>query len=241
MFGVYARPDLVDVATFLKNKHKMYDFHCGEFFSHVFIVGGDGTLLEAVRRVPCIFNTIVIHLGLGRVNFYRSAPPTLPLENIVEKIESGQYKIIELMTLETSNCVAVNEISIYRREPGRLMSFKIVTEEGELVGRADGVIVSTPQGTTGYVISTFGPVVDYKSPVVVISFIAPYTSFLRPFVLSTTRVLVETREDSVLVCDGRINSISREFEIRRGDRRLKLAVVGEFNFLNRVFERLRSV
>lgn len=240
MFGVYARPDLSDIAAFLKKNFEMADFHCGGAFSHVFIVGGDGTLLEAVRRFPCIFDTVVVHLGLGRVNFYRSAPPNLSHREVVEKIKRGDYGVVEFSTLETSSCVVINEVAIYRREPGRLMNFRVLTDEGEMAGRADGVIVSTPQGTTGYVASTFGPVVDYRSDVVVVSFIAPYTSFLRPLVLTAGRVSIQTVEDAVLVCDGKVTSTGRYFEVKKGGRRLRLAVVGSFNYLNRVLERLRS-
>jgi len=110
-----------------------------------------------------------------------------------------------------------------------------------VVGRADGVIISTPHGSSGYVVSTFGPVVDYRAEAVVISFIAPYTLFLRPIVLVSSQVVVETAEDAVLVCDGRETRQGRSFLVRRGGRKLKLAVFGEFQFLHRVMERLRSL
>ena len=110
-----------------------------------------------------------------------------------------------------------------------------------MVGRADGVIVSTPHGTSGYVVSTFGPIVDYRADVVVVSFIAPYTLFLRPLVLSSKYVEVETSEEAVALCDGRDGEEGRRFVIRRGDKTLRLAVFGEFNFLHRVMERLRSL
>jgi NAD+ kinase len=90
-------------------------------------------------------------------------------------------------------------------------------------------------------VSTFGPVVDYRADAVVVSFIAPYTLFLRPLVLMSSQVVVETGEDAVLVCDGRETRQGRDFLVRKGEKRLKLAVFDEFQFLSRVMERLRSL
>ena len=241
MFAVYYRPDLRPLAEEFKSRYGAVDLTCGGELSHVFILGGDGTLLEALRRFPCVLDSVVVHLGMGSVNFYRSAEFTIPVEEAVEKIRQGEYRVLEFSTLEHDGCWALNEISIYRREPGRLLSFRMRTDEGEVVGRADGVIISTPHGSSGYVVSTFGPVVDYRAETVVISFIAPYTLFLRPIVLVSSQVAVETAEDAVLVCDGRETRQGRSFLVRRGGRKLKLAVFGEFQFLHRVMERLRSL
>ena len=238
---MYYRPDLRPLAEEFKSRYGAVDLTCGGELSHVFILGGDGTLLEALRRFPCVLDSVVVHLGMGRVNFYRSAEFTIPVEEAVEKIRRGEYRVLEFSTLEHNGCRALNEISIYRREPGRLLSFRMRTDEGEVVGRADGVIISTPHGSSGYVVSTFGPVVDYRAEAVVISFIAPYTLFLRPIVLVSSQVAVETAEDAVLVCDGRETRQGRSFLVRRGGRKLKLAVFGEFQFLHRVMERLRSL
>jgi NAD+ kinase len=241
VFAVYYRPDLRPLAEEFKSRYGAVDLTCGGELSHVFILGGDGTLLEALRRFPCVLDSVVVHLGMGRVNFYRSAEFTIPVEEAVEKIRQGEYRVLEFSTLEHDGCRALNEISIYRREPGRLLSFRLRIDEGEVVGRADGVIISTPHGSSGYVVSTFGPVVDYRAEAVVISFIAPYTLFLRPIVLVSSQVVVETAEDAVLVCDGRETRQGRSFLVRRGGRKLKLAVFGEFQFLHRVMERLRSL
>jgi NAD+ kinase len=241
VFAVYYRTDLRPLAEEFKSRYGAVDLTCGDELSHVFILGGDGTLLEALRRFPCVLDSVVVHLGMGRVNFYRSAEFTIPVEEAVAKIRRGEYRVLEFSTLEHDGCRALNEISIYRGEPGRLLSFRVRIDEGEVVGRADGVIISTPHGSSGYVVSTFGPVVDYRAEAVVISFIAPYTLFLRPIVLVSSQVAVETAEDALLVCDGRETRRGRSFLVRRGGRKLKLAVFGEFQFLHRVMERLRSL
>ncbi|MEZ0319828.1 MAG: NAD(+)/NADH kinase [Pyrobaculum sp.] len=241
VFAVFYRPDLRHVAEVAMRKYGAVELSCSQRFTHVFILGGDGTLLEAARRYPCVLDSVVVHLGMGRVNFYRSADISIPLEEAVSRVSRGEYKVVELSTLRLGNCIAVNEISIFRRELGKLLSFRVATAEGQVVGRADGVLVSTPHGTSGYVASTFGPVVDYRLDAVVVSFIAPYTLFLRPLVLSSKYVEVEAAEDAVALCDGRGGEEGRRFVIGRGDKTLKLAVFGEFNFLSRVMERLRSL
>lgn len=241
MFAVYYRPDLAKTAEEFKERHGAVDLDCNRKFTHVFILGGDGTLLEAIRRHPCVLESVVIHLGLGKVNFYKSAEITLPIDEAVSRVLKGEYKVLELSTLESDGCIALNEAAVYRRDPGRLLSFKITTDEGQISGRADGIIVSTPHGASGYVVSTFGPVVDYRADVIVVSFVAPYTLYLRPMVLTSKRVVIETREDAVLVCDGREARMGRVFEVAKGQRRLKLAIFGDFQFIQRVAERLRSL
>ena len=240
-FAVFYRPDLSELAEAVKREFNAVDLSCSVGFSHVLILGGDGTLLEAIRRFPCIFDSVVVHLGLGKVNFYRSAEVPMPPREAIVRIISNDYRVVDLATLEAGGCTALNEVSFFRREHGRLLSFKILTEEGEIAGRADGVIVSTPHGTSGYVVSTYGPIVDYRADVVVISFIAPFTLFLRPLVLSSRRIEVETGEEAVMACDGKESGVGRRFVVERGKRRLRLAVFGEFNFLNRVMARLRSL
>jgi NAD+ kinase len=241
VFAVYYRPDLRSLAEDFKRRYGAADLNCGSEFTHLFIFGGDGTLLEAIRKHPCALDLVVVHLGLGKVNFYRSARVTLSADEAVERISRGEYRVLELATLDVGGCIALNEVAIYRREPGRLLSFKIRSDEGEVMGRADGVIVSTPHGTSGYVVSTFGPVVDYRADVIVVSFVAPYTLYLRPMVLATDKIIVETAEEGVLICDGREARVGRVFEVARGRKRLRLAVFGDFQFLNRVAERLRSL
>ncbi|MFN3803768.1 MAG: NAD(+)/NADH kinase [Pyrobaculum sp.] len=240
MYAVYYRPDLEKVAEEVKAKYGMADFRCGGDFTHVFILGGDGTLLEALHQLPCILDSTVVHLGMGEVNFYRSAK-FVTIEDAVTHIEGGRYRVVELSTLESINCVALNEVAVYRREPGRLLKFRVAIDEGGLEGRADGIIISTPHGTSGYVASTFGPIVDYRAPVLVISFVAPYTLFLRPLVTTADSVKVETREEAVLVCDGRGRAVGRNFVVRPGGKKLRLAIFDNFNFLERVAERFRSL
>ncbi|MCY0891478.1 MULTISPECIES: NAD(+)/NADH kinase [Pyrobaculum] len=241
VFAVYYRPDLREAAWDFKRRYGAVDLSCNDKFTHVFIFGGDGTLLEAIRRYPCVLDSVVVHLGLGRVNFYRSAQLTIPVDDAVRRVLENNYDVLELSTLDAGGCIALNEVSVYRREPGKMLNFAIRTDEGEVVGRADGIIVSTPHGTSGYVVSTFGPVVDYRADVIVVSFVAPYTLYLRPLVLASKSVEIEINEETVLVCDGRAASTGRYFKISKGQRRLRLAVFGEFQFLDRVAERLRSL
>lgn len=241
MFAVYYRPDLKGAAEELKRRLGAVDLSCDEEFSHVFILGGDGTLLYAIREFPCVLDAVVVHLGMGSVNFYRSASPGTPLDEIVSSIASGNYRVVELPTLACGECTALNEVLIHRAEPGRPLRFRLVTDEGELAGRADGVIVSTPQGALGYAVSALGPAVDYRADVIVVSFAAPFTLYLRPLVLASDSVVVETADSSVLVCDGRVAGSGTRFEVRRGSRRLRLAVVGRLRYLDRVLERLKSL
>jgi NAD+ kinase len=118
VFAVYYRPDLRPLAEEFKSRYGAVDLTCRGELSHVFILGGDGTLLEALRRFPCVLDSVVVHLGMGRVNFYRSAEFTIPVEEAVAKIRRGEYRVLEFSTLEHDGCRALNEISIYREGAG---------------------------------------------------------------------------------------------------------------------------
>jgi NAD+ kinase len=102
VFAVYYRPDLQPLAEEFKSRYGAIDLTCRGELSHVFILGGDGTLLEALRRFPCVLDSVVVHLGMGRVNFYRSAEFTIPVEEAVAKIRRGSTAFLSFLLLNTT-------------------------------------------------------------------------------------------------------------------------------------------
>ena len=90
MFAVFYRPDLRHVAEAAMRKYGAVELDCSRRLTHVFILGGDGTLLEAVRSHPCVLDSVVVHLGMGRVNFYRSADFSIPLDEAVGRVSRGE-------------------------------------------------------------------------------------------------------------------------------------------------------
>ncbi|MEL9990987.1 MAG: NAD(+)/NADH kinase [Thermoproteus sp.] len=240
MISIAYRVDLADVANKLKSLLGASDVDCSKRPDVTVVVGGDGTLLETIHRYPCVLDSLVVHIGGGRINFYRSVRiGEMKLEEIAKRVLSSEFNVVELPTID-AGCTAVNEVVIRNVDYRKLLSFKIVGGTQIVSGRADGVIVATPQGSTGYAISTWGPIVDYRLAAFVISFLAPYTLHLRPLVVPQEPLEVLTAQEAELTCDGYDVQRGRSFHIRRGGRNLKLVVFGEYDFYERVSARLLS-
>src|SRR5690349_5445217 len=161
------------------------------------VIGGDGTLLAAARnlvrhRVP------VGGVNLGRVGFMTDIGHRDMREGIAAILQ-GQYKVEERTLLEAEihrgkECVlrtlALNDAVVSKGAQGRLIEFELRLD-GEFVYtlRADGVIVATPTGSTGYALSAQGPILHPTLPAFALVPLAPHTLSARPVSVSDKSVI----------------------------------------------------
>jgi NAD+ kinase len=165
----------------------------------VVAVGGDGTTLRAARfarGVP------VLAVNVGSMGFLTTAEPEEALDS-VDKIVAGSYQVMERMGLEVISitgdaevseeaeyAVAVNEISVEKRDPNRLVEIEVVIDGTKLTTyRADGVLVSTPTGSTAYALSVHGPLMDPEIEAILTVPVAPHGLFDRAIVSPPTSVV----------------------------------------------------
>lgn len=181
----------------------------------VFVLGGDGTLLRAAELAHPA-GVPVLGVNLGRVGFLAEADSDA-LEETVAHVVARQYFVEERMTVDVTvthggahvaSTWALNEASVEKSTRGGVLDVLIgvdgrsVTEFG-----CDGVLCSTPTGSTAYAFSSGGPIVwpDVRALLVVPS--NAHAMFSRPLVLSPTSVVtLEIDPDghpAVLTCDGR--------------------------------------
>jgi NAD+ kinase len=164
------------------------------------VLGGDGTILTALRRyagsgVP------VFAVNYGEVGFLATIDPD-GLEHDFERAFSGEFETIELPTISVGRpdgtWSALNDISVHRRAGLRVADLAYALA-GEEIGRVrcDGLVVATPQGSTGYNLANGGPVLAWGVEGYVVSFIAPHSL--------TARALVVAPDDELT-----INNASRE-------------------------------
>jgi NAD+ kinase len=150
------------------------------------VLGGDGTVLRSLHRflgtgVP------VIGVNFGRVGFL-SAIPKDELEQGVARILAGEYEVVELATLEVEaggrRFVSVNDAVVASAELGRMVELEW-SVGAENFGRVpcDGVICSTPSGSTAYNLSNGGPVLMWGLDAMALTFVAPHDLRARPFVV----------------------------------------------------------
>jgi NAD+ kinase len=175
----------------------------------LFSIGGDGTLLDTITLVRDS-GIPVMGINLGRMGFISS----ISREDIIPAIHDilkGNYRIDSrsLLRLATGNRLfgdlnfAMNELSINKKDPSSMILIHVYVNEHLLNSYwADGLIVATPTGSTGYSLSCNGPILTPDSENFVITPIATHNLTVRPVVIpdtSTIRVRVESRDNDFLV------------------------------------------
>lgn len=149
-------------------------------------VGGDGTMLAAVRRA-LRSDAPVLGFNLGTMGFLAAADPET-LEEVVSRILEGEYDIVERMTVaatvngETTS--GVNDVVVEKIDAQRLVELAVTIDGLEFVTyRADGIIIATPTGSTAYSFSAGGPLVDHGLEALVMTPVAAHSLFDRSMVL----------------------------------------------------------
>lgn len=187
-------------------------------------IGGDGTLLDAVswvrnRGIP------VLGINFGRLGFLTSVAPSR-VKEAVDQLLRGQYTIEKrsMVRLHTDSGLfgktnyALNEFAIHKKDIASMIKIKAYVN-GELMNSyyADGLVVATPTGSTGYSISCGGPIILPESPVLVITPVAPHNLNVRPVVIADHANLafeVEGMGDQFLASlDARTANISSNIRI----------------------------
>ena len=175
----------------------------------VIVLGGDGTLLTiahlaAREKIP------VLGVNLGSLGFLTEVPLNevfLTLDVFLE----GNTKIVSQRRLldvfyrgETSHCL--NDVVINKGALARMIQAKIWIDDKEIVTtRADGLIISTPTGSTAYSLSAGGPIIQPYIPAIIIAPICPHTLSFRPMVIassSTIKIQLIAGEEVYLTLDG---------------------------------------
>lgn len=149
--------------------------------------GGDGTILRLVHRQPTL-QAPLLGINLGSLGFLAD----IPIDDIYPSLQdllNGNYLIQKRMMMEGftckgSNCFAVNEIVIHRAQNPCLVELAIYVD-GRYVNTfsADGVIFSTPSGSTAYSLAAGGPILTPELEAFIITPICPHTISNRPIVL----------------------------------------------------------
>jgi len=214
------------------------------------VLGGDGTMLRALQR-SLGKGSPVVGVNFGSVGFLTSIPGD-ELEAGLERVFAGEYVVVELPTLEAelggNRYVAVNDVVVASSVIGRmaLLAWAIGGEELGVLP-CDGVICSTPTGSTGYNLSNGGPVLVWGMDAMTVTFIAPHTLDARPLVIPRSRELtIENRTEDlpmVVLADGRQAgelAYGERVAIRLGEQRALLGVLPEATFFRRYRETFAS-
>ncbi len=170
----------------------------------VLVLGGDGSILRALAR-EAGSGAPVIAINYGRVGFLASIEPK-DLESGLRRALAGEYVTLELPSLRAKwaegEASAVNDLALLRGGEARLADLSFAVD-GEPVAnvRCDGMVCSTPVGSTAYNLAVGGPTVSWGVRCYVISFLAAHHLDARPLVLARDEVFTVTNAGVVGDCD----------------------------------------
>ena len=210
-------------------------------------LGGDGTMLAALREFAGT-DTPVFTFNFGAVGFLATMERD-EADDGIRRLVERDFETVELPTLviepPAGRHIAVNDIAFLRRSGSRVAQLSYSVRGDEIASaRCDGLVVSTPVGSTGYNLANGGPVVAWGVEGYVVSYIAPHTLKARTLVAAKSDVLVVknlSREEPVDVeTDGkRVCTLEpgQSLEVRFDDHPALLAKVSGTGFYHQLIEK----
>jgi NAD+ kinase len=202
------------------------------------VLGGDGTFLRAARAVADI-DVPILGVNLGKVGFL-SKVEEHELESVLAQVAADEFRIDERMMVEATilpggrtepgeRFMALNDVVVARGRLARVCRFDVTVGSSHLATIiADGLIVSTPTGSTGYSFSSGGPIVDPLSRNLIVTPIAAYLAAIRSVVVSPKQVVrcrVVAATEALLSVDGREDvalNVGDIVEVRAVERPIRL-------------------
>lgn len=218
-------------------------------------VGGDGTFLSVARKV-WRYEIPILGINAGNLGFLTEVDKN-DIEQVTGLLINGNFKIENRMILETKVVYSdekesepyfsFNDVVISRRTISRMINLKIILDD-KMVDRfpADGIIISTPTGSTAYSLSAGGPLIEPDLNLMVITPICPHILHARSMVISDKKkvsIAVEDKHinDSMLTIDGQQGialSNAQKVDIVNSDYTLKVVRLMDKNFYDIVKDKL---
>lgn len=226
--------DILDhVLTILKKSFPESDFHIykdgvgledsnNKSLDILIALGGDGTILRAARKIY-EFGIPILGVNIGHLGFLASVELS-EFKEAVEKLKDKEYKIAERMMIkvtipekEKNNAhVALNDIVITKGTLSRMLTFDLYIDDSFYIKyKADGIIISTPTGSTAYSLSAGGPIIYPTLKLINLTPICPNSNGVKTMILDDHNKItlkINSNGDKVfLSCDGQLELETNEF------------------------------
>ena len=218
----------------------------------VFAVGGDGTILRSITYVKDS-NIPILGVNTGKLGFLTSVQKE-SISDAISHIKNNKFSIINRTILKVKSSsnnnsfadypYALNEVTIQRKDTTSLLNISCQINDKYLTNYwSDGLIVSTPTGSTGYSLSNGGSIVSPESNVILLNPIAPHNINMRSLIIpndSNIKIDIEGDNKINLSVDSRMYSISssNQIEISKADFTIKTIKFDNDNFYKRLREKL---
>lgn len=217
-------------------------------------LGGDGTLLRAARIVEH-HAAPILGINLGRLGFLTCCPAD-QMEQALRRFVAGEHVVEERMTLdarvrdilgvERAQWRALNDVVLHKGGFARVVTIRVMAN-GETVARygADGVVLSTPTGSTAYNLSAGGPVVFPTLETIIVTTVSAHTLAIRPLVLPPTFEVIVQAEDGpdelLVTVDGQVGAtfaVGEALVVRRSPYPVRIVRFPEGSFFATMREKL---
>ena len=220
-------------------------------FDFLMALGGDGTILSAITHVRDA-NVPIVGINLGRLGFLASIEKKR-ISEAVTYLLKGRYVIEErsLLYLESNLPVfgdirfALNDCTLLKRDTSSMITIHTYINGDYLNSYwADGIIVATPTGSTGYSLSCGGPIIFPNSGNFVITPVAPHNLNVRPVVISDDSVIsfeIEGRTENFLcTLDSRFEPITaaHHLAVRKNDFKVRIVQLQDYGFMETIRNKL---
>ncbi|MDT0558905.1 NAD kinase [Ichthyenterobacterium sp. W332] len=216
-------------------------------FNMLVSIGGDGTILRAVTRVGDL-GIPIVGINTGRLGFLATIQPE-KITMAFDEIIAGNYKLsnrtlLSVTTEPTHNDLveinyALNEIAVSRKNTTSMITVETHLNDEYLASYwSDGLIISTPTGSTGYSLSCGGPIITPEAGNIVLTPIAPHNLNVRPLVIpddTKVQLKVDGREDHYLLSlDSRIVTLpnSAVVRIEKSNFKVKMIELTDESFID---------
>lgn len=211
-------------------------------YDFIFVIGGDGTILRASRFYAGT-SAPVFGINLGRLGFLSQCSAD-NLENAVKKILNEEYFVEDRVMLQYKNYTALNDFVIKSSLSGRTSRFSLKINNKKVCDYlADGIIISTPTGSTAYGLSAGGPVLFPSLDVFVVVPICPHTLTARPLVIPDSEIITiygaDEQSGYFFSADGQeFMEVHSDISIKKAENTVKLALLDGSEFYSVLRDKL---
>lgn len=247
---VYMRDRLAaKLSSEVKNFVKIIPIELFEKYADVCItLGGDGTVLSASKLLIGA-DIPILGINIGRLGFLAEFP-VKTIDRTIDDLVNGNYRIVDRGYISAivngEELFAINDFIIEKKDTARLININAYSD-GKFIAeyRADGLIITTPTGSTAYSLSCNGPIIPPNAPVLGLTPVSPHTLTLRPLILPDTSILDFTVQSpngkAILFADGRDSVLigpHDKIEIKKSEKKIKMIKPDDFSYFDLIREKL---
>ena len=239
----------------IKHSYKSFNgfYDLDNSFDVMITIGGDGTILKAVTLVRDL-NIPILGINTGRLGFLATVQKT-QIKEAIEALVQNNYSVKEreLLSVKTNNDssdfkglnFALNEVAVNRKDSTAMIVINAYIDDEFLNSYwADGLIIATPTGSTGYSLSCGGPIITPSAKSLAVTPIAPHNLNVRPLVIpihSKIKLKVSGRSNHFLISlDSRIITVEKNTEIyiKTADFKLKMIYLENQTFIKTLRDKM---